>query len=128
MLERKQQQNCQSQCKNVLCAVCASERECCCSRPVRSPSVCGFSSSQQPALALHTLKMAATVLMRNAEGCLSNFTTSYPSDDNMRSVRPCFAPVFYEVFFFNAPCLFIPLNLCSFFFRVTPFGGFLAFI
>jgi hypothetical protein len=32
---------------------------CCCSRADRSPSVCDFSSSLQPALALDTLKMAA---------------------------------------------------------------------
>ena len=69
-----------------------------------------------------------SVLLRNAEGHLSDFTTSYPSDDNVRSVRPCFTPVCFTKFFFNAPCLFIPPNLRSFIFRLTPFGGLLALI
>jgi hypothetical protein len=69
-----------------------------------------------------------SVSLRNAEGHLSDCTTSIPSDDNMHSVRPCFTPVCFTKFFFSAACLFIPLNLRSFVFRLTPFGGFLAFI
>ena len=43
-----------------------------------------------------------SVLQRNAEGHLSDYTTSYPSDHNMHCVRPCFTK-----FFFNALCLLI---------------------